>query len=190
MLKKIPESARGKAETGSVPGHLRRREWSCWKITVLPLTGKPGKIALYGNGARRTIKGGTGSGDVNSRETVNIERGLEDAGFEIVTKEWLDRDDRKYSEAMGDYFAKLKQAIMERGMSAIMDLFENPFIPPAIAPVETGDLRASETDTAVLPETPEKGKTAMRYRASMNFSRRKRKASGKLRKPMPKRLLS
>ena len=39
---------------------------------------------------------------------------------------------------------------MERGMSAIMDLFENPFIPPAIAPVETGDLRASETDTAVF----------------------------------------
>ena len=43
---------------------------------ALPLTGKPGKIALYGNGARRTIKGGTGSGDVNSRKTVNIEQGL------------------------------------------------------------------------------------------------------------------
>lgn len=117
---------------------------------ALPLTGKPGKIALYGNGARRTIKGGTGSGDVNSRETVNIERGLEDAGFEIVTKEWLDRDDRKYSEAMGAYFEKLKQAIMERGMGAIMDLFENPFIPPAIVPLKDGDLRASDTDTAVF----------------------------------------
>ena len=31
---------------------------------VLPLSGT-GKIALYGSGARRTIKGGTGSGDVN-----------------------------------------------------------------------------------------------------------------------------
>jgi len=117
---------------------------------ALPLDGKPGKIALYGNGARRTIKGGTGSGDVNSRETVNIERGLEDAGFEITTKDWLDRDDRKYGEAMSAYFAKLKQAIMERGMSAIMDLFENPFIPPAIAPVDDGDLRTEETDTAVF----------------------------------------
>ena len=27
----------------------------------------PGKIALYGNAARKTIKGGTGSGDVNTR---------------------------------------------------------------------------------------------------------------------------
>ena len=117
---------------------------------VLPLDGKPGKIALYGNGARRTIKGGTGSGDVNSRETVNIERGLEDAGFEIVTKEWLDRDDRKYNEAIGAYFGRLKQAIMERGMGAIMDLFENPFVPPAIAPVEDGDIRTDETDTAIF----------------------------------------
>ena len=117
---------------------------------VLPLTGKPGKIALYGNGARRTIKGGTGSGDVNSRETIHIERGLEDAGFEIVTKEWLDRDDRKYGEAMGAYFTNLKQAIMERGMAAVMDLFEKPFIPPAITPVEDADLRTDETDTAVF----------------------------------------
>ena len=38
---------------------------------ILPL--KEGtKIALYGVGASRTIKGGTGSGDVNERETVSI----------------------------------------------------------------------------------------------------------------------
>ena len=47
---------------------------------VLPLAGAPGKIALYGSGARRTVKGGTGSGDVNSREVVNVEQGLEAAG--------------------------------------------------------------------------------------------------------------
>ena len=34
---------------------------------------KPGKIALYGSGARHTIKGGTGSGEVNSRYAVSIE---------------------------------------------------------------------------------------------------------------------
>ena len=31
-----------------------------------PLSG-PCKLALFGSGARRTIKGGTGSGEVNSR---------------------------------------------------------------------------------------------------------------------------
>ncbi len=54
-----------------------------------PLNG-PCKAALYGNGARETIKGGTGSGDVNVRHFVTVEEGLEKAGFEITTKSWLD----------------------------------------------------------------------------------------------------
>ncbi len=45
---------------------------------ILPLV-QTGKIALFGNGARKTIKGGTGSGDVNVRSTVNIEQGLKEA---------------------------------------------------------------------------------------------------------------
>ena len=49
-----------------------------------------GKIALFGSGARRTIKGGTGSGDVNVRAYTTVEQGLENAGFEVVSKAWLD----------------------------------------------------------------------------------------------------
>ena len=52
---------------------------------TLPLK-ETGKLALYGNGARRTIKGGSGSGDVNVRHFVTVEEGLENAGFEITTK--------------------------------------------------------------------------------------------------------
>ena len=117
---------------------------------VLPLEGKPGKIALYGNGARRTIKGGTGSGDVNSRETVNIETGLEDAGFEIVTRGWIDRDCASNDAAEAAYFAGLKKVFDEKGMAAFGLLFDNPFIPPAMIPVEDADIRAEETDTAVF----------------------------------------
>ena len=54
-----------------------------------PLT-SPCKIALYGPGARETIKGGTGSGDVNVRHYVTVEEGLENAGFTITTKAWMD----------------------------------------------------------------------------------------------------
>ncbi len=117
---------------------------------TLPLDGKPGKIALYGNGARRTIKGGTGSGDVNSRETVNIEQGLEAAGFEIVTKDWLDRDDRNTQAAQAAYYEGVKKAFREKGPAAFMDLFDHPFVAPAILPIEEGDLRTGETDTAVF----------------------------------------
>ena len=59
---------------------------------TLPFSGA-GKLALYGSGARSTIKGGTGSGDVNVRHFVNIEEGLEHAGFTITTKAWMDAYD-------------------------------------------------------------------------------------------------
>ena len=39
----------------------------------------PGKIAAYGSGVRGTIKGGTGSGEVNSRYFVNVEQGQQRA---------------------------------------------------------------------------------------------------------------
>ena len=54
------------------------------------------------------MKGGTGSGDVNVRKTVSIARGLEEAGFEIVTEDWLDRYDRDLEEAQKTYLKKLK----------------------------------------------------------------------------------
>ena len=47
---------------------------------VLPL--KEGiAVALYGAGAGKTIKGGTGSGDVNEREKVSICEGMKNAGL-------------------------------------------------------------------------------------------------------------
>ena len=65
---------------------------------ILPL--KEGtKIALYGVGASRTIKGGTGSGDVNERETVSIYQGMKNAGFEITTEDWIKDFDEKYQAA-------------------------------------------------------------------------------------------
>ena len=50
---------------------------------ILPL--QPQKIALYGAGARMTVKGGTGSGNMQERYSVTIEEGLINAGFEIVS---------------------------------------------------------------------------------------------------------
>lgn len=65
---------------------------------LLPL--KPGShVALYGAGATHMIKGGTGSGDVNEREVVNIFQGMADAGYVVTNKSWLDEYDRIYTEA-------------------------------------------------------------------------------------------
>ena len=80
----------------------------------------PGKIAIYGNAARKTIKGGTGSGDVNVRYYVSIEEGLENAGFCITTKPWLDAYDVLWAEKNKEFKAGIKAKIAEQGLSAIM----------------------------------------------------------------------
>ena len=55
----------------------------------------PCRAALFGSGARHTVKGGTGSGDVNSHFFYSIEEELINNGFEITTKKWLDRYDKE-----------------------------------------------------------------------------------------------
>ncbi|MBR1757562.1 MAG: glycoside hydrolase family 3 C-terminal domain-containing protein [Lachnospiraceae bacterium] len=79
--------------------HLRKVRRLAPECTVLlksngdfPLAGRC-DIALYGNGARHTIMGGTGSGEVNVRSRVSIEEGLKAAGFTLTTTEWLDAYD-------------------------------------------------------------------------------------------------
>lgn len=62
---------------------------------VLPLKNK--KIALFGAGARMTAKGGTGSGNMQERYSVNIEDGLKKAGFTIASTRWLDRFDASFA---------------------------------------------------------------------------------------------
>lgn len=55
---------------------------------LLPLDdSKP--VALFGGGADKTVKGGTGSGDVNNRENISIYKGLTDAGVSVTSQDWL-----------------------------------------------------------------------------------------------------
>ncbi|SEN94557.1 glycoside hydrolase family 3 protein [Actinacidiphila rubida] len=51
---------------------------------ALPLA-RGGNVALFGVGAYQTVKGGTGSGSVNNRSTVNARQGLQNAGYQVTT---------------------------------------------------------------------------------------------------------
>ena len=68
---------------------------------------KGGKIALYGAGAVKTIKGGTGSGDVNERDYVTIAQGMKNAGYEVTTEGWLDSYVKVYDQAREDWKAAI-----------------------------------------------------------------------------------
>ena len=69
---------------------------------VLPLK-KGSNVALYGGGARHTIKGGTGSGSVNNRSNVSIDEGLRNAGFTVTTDTWLDAYDAAYGQSYKEW---------------------------------------------------------------------------------------
>lgn len=69
----------------------------------------PCVVNLYGSGARRTLKGGKGSGDVNTRYTVSVEQGLENAGFTVVTKAWLNEYDALFEQSVRDYWTALEK---------------------------------------------------------------------------------
>lgn len=81
---------------------------------------KAGKVALYGSGARKTIKGGTGSGDVNVRHFITIEEGLEKAGFEITTKKWLDDYDALLAGKRAEFVEQIKQEAKLIGIHPMM----------------------------------------------------------------------
>ena len=82
---------------------------------AFPLDG-PGPVALFGSGARRTVKGGTGSGEVNSRVSVSIEKGLERAGFTVSTKYWLDTYDAIYSAERRAFLDDLRARVLRGGI--------------------------------------------------------------------------
>ena len=80
----------------------------------------PCAIAAYGSGVRGTVKGGTGSGEVNSRYFVTVEEGLKRAGFTVTTGEWLDGWDALY--------AREKKAFRDRLMAEARAKRVNPMI--------------------------------------------------------------
>ena len=68
----------------------------------------PGTIAAFGSGVRHTVKGGTGSGEVNSRYFVTVEKGLKKAGFTIVNGDWLDAYDRIREDNKAAFYKAIK----------------------------------------------------------------------------------
>lgn len=107
--------------------HLERLRKNLSECTVLlkkdgsfPLE-KPCRIAAYGSGVRHTAKGGTGSGEVNSRMFVNVEQGLTDAGFEITSTEWLDTYDRLAERAKKHHLMNLKSDARRNHTLAVVE---------------------------------------------------------------------
>ena len=96
------------------------------KNGAFPLDG-PCRIEAAGSGVRYTVKGGTGSGEVNSRYFVDIEKALVSAGFELSNMDWSTAYGSCREEARADFIAgirkkarKEKMSILAASMGAVM----------------------------------------------------------------------
>jgi len=117
---------------------------------TLPL--KAGRIALFGAGAAFTIKGGTGSGEVNGRYTVSIWDGLKSAGFTVTTESWLEeylsalaREKEKYYKQL---FKKLQKALLG-GDEIMINIMSDALHYPVGRVITDADIAQSDTDTCV-----------------------------------------
>ena len=115
---------------------------------ILPLREKA--IALYGAGARMTVKGGRGSGEVRNRSNVSIAQGLENAGYSILTTEWLDAFDAYYRDTYEAYCQE-----MEKRVEGIREFFKiqraiTPFMEPNSMPITEKDIVVCNTALYVL----------------------------------------
>ena len=90
----------------------------------------PGKLLLVGSGARQTLKGGTGSADVDSRFFTTCEKGLEDAGFEIVSKDWLNKFPEFKKSKRINFINYVKESA--ENLKAPLPMFSWGFIQPEV----------------------------------------------------------
>ncbi len=114
---------------------------------VLPLKTK--KVALYGPGAAMTIKGGTGSGEVNERHAVSVLEGMEDRGFEVSSKNWIEEYAAFYTQAEQDYRTEKRKRINLLKPKSIMNMLFDNFRLPCGPEITARHVAESGTDTCV-----------------------------------------
>ncbi len=117
---------------------------------TLPI--KPCRVALYGAGAKYTIKGGSGSGEVNERHSVSIYEGLRNKGFSILTDACL----KKYDKVLFDARAAYEKEVREK--YTIADIWGLVFSTPLADAVAKEDLVDCETAIFVLARQAGEGK--------------------------------
>lgn len=127
---------------------------------ALPFTTQ--KVALYGPGASLTIKGGTGSGEVNERHSVTVLEGMEDRGFEIVTREWIRDFEDNYQKALTQYKEERKKRVNILKLGELMNMLKDDFRAPIGRVLTEEDVAAAGTDSCIYVLSRQAGEGADR----------------------------
>lgn len=129
---------------------------------LLPLAAK-GKIGLYGAGAVKTIKGGTGSGDVNERDCVSICQGLKAAGYEVTSDAWLSSYETVYAEARLAWKEEVMEKLKQYDGNFFQAYSTTPFAVPCGNSLDEEAAKADGADAAVFVLSRIAGENADRH---------------------------
>lgn len=128
---------------------------------ILPMK-KGEKAALYGGAAVATVKGGTGSGDVNEREVVSIYQGFADAGIELTNREWLEGFRTVYSQKRLEWRDGILEKLQNSKERKLLDIYsENVFHMPSGMPLKEEDFAEANLVFYVIGRTA--GEAADRF---------------------------
>lgn len=139
---------------------------------ILPLD-ESVSIALFGSGAAETVKGGIGSGDVNSRVNVSIYQGLKDAGVSITSEEWITDFIIRYESARNAW----KQKILEdaKKVENPFDAYSaNPFSFPEGRRIKATDIKGAFAAVYVLSRISGEGKDRRKEEGDYYLSKQER----------------
>lgn len=128
---------------------------------VLPL--QQLKVALFGAGASHTIKGGTGSGEVNNRHSVSIYEGLKNAGYEITSEQYIQNYIKEEAEAHQQWIKD------NTGMPSASSLANN-YVLKDPETVKEEDLKDSDGKVAIYVVSRQSGEAADKKLQNHDFT--------------------
>lgn len=139
---------------------------------ILPLK-RSISIALFGGGAVQTVKGGIGSGDVNSRESISVYKGLKAENVIITSENWITDYENRFKAARIAWRKKILEAAkhVENPFDAYA---ETPFSFPEGRKIMDEDLKGALAAIYVISRIAGEGKDRRRAEGDYYLSEKER----------------
>lgn len=139
---------------------------------LLPL-GMDSPIALFGGGAVKTVKGGTGSGDVNNRKSISVYQGIKGTGVVITSENWLADYEKRYESARAAWKKIVLEAV--KNVENPFDAYaQNPFLMPEGRRITEEDIKGASAVVYVISRISGEGRDRRREEGDYYLSRRER----------------
>ncbi len=135
---------------------------------ILPMA-RGTKIGLYGSGAVCTVKGGTGSGDVNERASVSIAEGLIGGGYRVTSEAWLKEYEEIYRRSRESWRDEVLRKMEEMGGNFFNAYSTTPYEAPAGPVIDEALASEDGADIAIFVLARVAGENADRHDAKGDY---------------------